>query len=937
MTTQLLLLEAILGAGGEYCLFALEEKDGPTTQKFFKTIPELIKAAQSFEAKGYHVYFGLANYKDSSSRTASNTTQLKSFFLDVDCHGGARDYETPTEALKAIRAFCHKLGLPKPLLIHSGRGVHVYWTLDKPIPTAEWKPIATKLKQQCRAHGLRYDPVVPDDAARVLRMPGTTNRTANPPVEAKCLGDIPKPISVIEFARLIGANVIPLPKVNIPGSNAVMDALMGNKENKFIDILTRTKEGMGCAQLKHIIMDQVAIDEPLWRAGLSIAKFCSDGEKAARIMSSRHPDYDPQKMKNKFDAIKGPYTCAKFDEFYPDVCEKCPHWGKIKSPIVLGGYVKEADPDDALFSSDSDIPKYPAPYFRGANGGVYIRIRGADGEPEEKCIYHNDLYVVKRVRDPEFGESVVMCLHLPRDGVQEFTVPLRVVTSKDEFRKELSSQGVAVPRVDDLMKYTTTWINQLQTDSKAENAHKQFGWTDEDMDVFILGAQKILATEVQKNAPSAQTIHLLPAFEPKGTLAGWRQAIDFWNRDGCELYQYVVGAGFGSILMQLANVNCSALHLHNKESGVAKTTAMIAAAGIWGDWEQLVLHKKDSEYSNANRAEVYRNLPWCIDEITNMSPEDTSNMIYAFTDGQQRNRMSSGSNVERYRGKPWHLMAITTGNTSIIERVSIAKAMPKAEAQRVVECYVPNISSMFDGKKETDDFETLIKNNYGHAGPIFITYVINNLDKVRNLWEEVQSRVDTQGKLLQENRFWSAQITADIVGLLVARHAGLIKYDVSKVFTWVLDVLLPQNKRSSMNLESSAFEVMSNFLNEHIDNILRIKSTFDGRSKNNMDTLVIPEQIARGRLVVRYETDTHKYYIVPKELKNWCGGQQINYAHLLEQLRMTCRCKQIKMRLYKGTNLKLPAAYALRLEFPPDTIIERVEGDGSSSTDTGDD
>ena len=82
-----------------------------------------------------------------------------------------------------------------------------------------------------------------------------------------------------------------------------------------------------------------------------------------------------------------------------------------------------------------------------------------DGDIDEKQIYHNDLYVTQRVIDPEQGESVVMRLHLPKDGIKEFSLPLSAVTSREEFRKALSAQGVAVMKMDELMSYTTTWIN----------------------------------------------------------------------------------------------------------------------------------------------------------------------------------------------------------------------------------------------------------------------------------------------------------------------------------------------------------------------------------------------------------------------------------------------------------------------------------------------
>ena len=217
------------------------------------------------------------------------------------------------------------------------------------------------------------------------------------------------------FASLLGMDTIPVP-VNIEGGlSAFREALIKNNENKFKNILDKTKVGAGCAQIRTIAIDQEGCSEPLWRAGLSIAKFCSDGTKGAHLISKNHSDYSAEGTADKLENIKGPYLCTSFDEFNPDVCTDCQHWGKIKSPIVLGRTVSEASEEDntveVLTDSDDEfsnsttytIPPYPKPYFRGANGGVYLRTKNSDGDIDEKIVYHNDLYVVKRIRDQEAG------------------------------------------------------------------------------------------------------------------------------------------------------------------------------------------------------------------------------------------------------------------------------------------------------------------------------------------------------------------------------------------------------------------------------------------------------------------------------------------------------------------------------------------------------
>ena len=46
------------------------------------------------------------------------------------------------------------------------------------------------------------------------------------------------------------------------------------------------------------------------------------------------------------------------------------------------------------------------------------------------------------MKDPDQGEVALFRLHLPHDGVKEFTVPATAVASKEELKKYLSHNGV---------------------------------------------------------------------------------------------------------------------------------------------------------------------------------------------------------------------------------------------------------------------------------------------------------------------------------------------------------------------------------------------------------------------------------------------------------------------------------------------------------------
>ena len=919
-------LQNTLSSEGRYCVFAFRTEDDRRVQKFYSSIDHVVDAAQKLDSQGYDTYFALATFNEDNSRKVNNVNKLKSFFLDLDC-GVTKDYPDQDQAIKALSQFCNTLSLPKPMLINSGRGVHAYWFLSEHVSPLDWVPVAEHLKKLCGTHKLLADPAVTADAARILRVPKTHNYKTSPPSPVDYfVGDVPKPVDFDAFAELLGMDMIPVPTKIEGGVSAFREALIKNNDNKFKTIIEKTIAGVGCEQIKIIATDQENCSEPLWRAGLSIAKFCSDGVSGAKFISQKHPNYSPEATADKLENIKGPYLCTSFDEFNPEVCTDCKHWGKIKSPILLGRTVVEASKEDnmveVLVDSEDEfgdtatysIPTYPKPYFRGANGGIYLRTKTSDGEIDERLIYHNDLYVTKRIRDQEVGESIVMRLHLPVDGVREFTIPLTAVTSRDEFRKQMSMQGVAVTKMDDLMAYTTAWVNELQATNVADEARRQFGWTDDTYKSFVIGDKEVFGDRVGSNPPSTATAGLFDLFKPKGTLDEWKLLANFYDREGFELHQYIVGTSFGAPLMEFSPIACAGFHIHGT-GGEGKTTAMFVGASVWAEPDGFVMQEKDTNNSTMNRGEVYHNLPLYLDELTNASGEVLSQLAYQLSGGKQRARMSGGSNVERFRGKPWNLLSVSTGNTSFIERVSMFKTIPRAEAQRILETKAVKLFKKSETKQETDAHQARIKKVHGVAGKIYIQFIINNLDEVKALLQRVQIKIDKEANLTSENRFWSAGVAATLTGLIIAKRLGLVNYNMKKLKAYVLK-LLAENMRAVSDMNTPVHDTLNSYIHEHWGSILKIQSTDDLRKgqDNGLDGLIIPELDPKVRLVGRYETDTKMAYLVPKQLKKWCGKQQINYGSFIQDLKEKMNAKPVVIRLTKGTSTQLPATRVIAID-----------------------
>lgn len=441
------LVSAVQPAGGWFAVVGITENG--TQQELVETREEFDTIVARFLRQKKNVFFGVGKYKDDSSRAKDNVQALKAFWLDIDC-GETKDYPDQATGLAALRKFCKTVGLPKPIIVNSGRGLHVYWVLEEECTRAEWEPVCNRLKEVCKAQGFNVDNNC-FEAARILRVPGTLN-FKDDPAHPVTVVSTAEPVTLEFMRETLGVKERnPLAPTEFKSAPSPLAQLLKNSiNNKFSKIMQRGEEG--CRQLMACYAEQDSLSEPRWFSALSIAKFCSDRDKAVHKMSAGHPDYDPDKTEQKLQHIIGPHTCAEFEKNNPGGCAGCPHFGKIKSPIVLGKELAEATEEDNVVEQENEqgvesvyrIPDYPFPYVRGKAGGIWRKPLLDDEEGEPLLVYPYDFYIVKRMEDPAEGGVVLFRLHTPQDGVKEFVLSAATVMAPDELRKELASRHMVL-------------------------------------------------------------------------------------------------------------------------------------------------------------------------------------------------------------------------------------------------------------------------------------------------------------------------------------------------------------------------------------------------------------------------------------------------------------------------------------------------------------
>ena len=897
---------AILPSEGAYCVVGIAS-DGKIKTSFHDSLDAATQTGRALCDAGINAYFALATFKDvSAGRKSANAHQLKSFYIDLDC-GEGKPYPDQASAGLAVRTFVAATGLPRPYIVNSGNGLHVYWPLETAIDVAAWAPIARKFKHLCIANGLHIDRTVTADAARILRMPGTTNFKRSPmPVVALYKGVVAS-IDTIKAALPDTAEEVDLSVARTHGADAMTRALAGDDfpPSSFTRIVKRSLKGTGCAQIKQAVEHAASLEEPLWRAALSIAWRCTDAETTIHTLSRPHPEYTPEATVRKAGGTLGPTTCAWYKDNYGGTCAGCTH--AVTSPILLGRKVEEApavndtyvvdqqyEPDNTETGNTHvvqvNIPAYPKPYFRGVNGGVFMRTKDKDGDPIELEVYRYDLYVTRRYYDSAEtgdgeGELVTVNLHTPHDGIRRFIAPVKILLTKEKMRDLLLTHGVvAINReLDNIMAYFASSIRNLQKMIAADRTRNQMGWT-QDESGFVVGEFEYTDSGTILAPASNATRSMVPIFTQKGSLAKWTEMVDFYSRPGMEIHAFAVFTGFGAPLIRLLgdiNVRGAIIHLMSNASGSGKTTTQMVANSIFGHPSMLLLKKEDTVASKIQWMGLLNSLLVTMDEVTNMSPEAVSELAYEIPQGRGKHRMESQVNKLRANSISWSTLALTSGNGSMYDILSKLKSTADGEMRRIIELRVERPTEVV--KVESDRAFSALADNYGLAGPVFIQHVMTHREEVLRELESVRRTIDKRLKLTQADRFYSVVLACIFVGASIAQRLGLHHIEIMPVFKAIVsrvqgikeEVLQPLGDTGKV-----AHDALITYVNENMASTLVINAA----TKGDLPNAPLNHGGFRGPLRMRYEPDTRELWIPSSALRDYFVSRQIDVRKAIHDL-----------------------------------------------------
>lgn len=912
-----------------------------------QSVADAVELVERYARDGYNAYFALATYKQGFHKNAegkkvlrvrSNVAQLKALWLDIDFKSG---YPTVKDVLIALRAFCKATNMPAPaILVGSGNGVHVYWPLTEAVSLDRWARLSEALKAAAKQHQLAADLACTADACRVLRPPGTFN-FKDP--------SNPKPVEILytsgktfEYDDLDGP-LMPWVRTSKLGPSAISpDAiaeLSGGVEprksepSRFDEIIKHC----GVAKL-HAETHGKDATEPEWTAMLQLLRHCEDGDLWFHEVSNGHPGYNPRSTELKWQQRKqntaGPTLCQTFEGYQPAICQACPHYGFIKTPLQVG--VEKVEPIDGLPIGWRAIDN---------NGGIerMMIVDAGDGKTTKewvKVLRHVPV-ALRATRSVATGKyDIQFDVSIKNSRPWSVHLPGSSLGNPRKLTEQLADCGLVFKGSEsksfqDLM---STWLEKLQAARRVADVTEYLGWLvaeeggEQKIIGFSCGSTTFYADgRVRNDVRAAREFReIAKMYEPRGTIESWKKVAKFIAEQNNPAFTAILAAAFGTPLLRFTGQSGAVLSIVSTASGVGKSSVLKVSQAVWGG-KDAINSVDDTPKSVARKLGFLKSLPAYWDELRGRQTiEDFAKLAFQITQGKERMRLDSNASV-RETGS-WDTMIIAASNESIFDAMARYAQGTDAGVVRAFEMTVEPFASDRNRAEIALMFDQM-SHNYGHAGRVYAQYLATHIEEIEQQVNSTFVQLARVANMQAAERYWFAAMTVLIVGAKLANRLELTSIDVRSMTSFLLKNLNRLRGRTTgvrALLEST--EVLAAFLQTYQDRALHVDKF--PRPKQKMETY-IPD-ITGGapksdKLAYVFSREDKLLRIPQQEIRRWLDFRGMPVYSTLQRMKSELGMTEVRVRLGAGTKWELPPQRCY--EVPTEKLDEYLNGSEIISDD----
>jgi len=899
-------------------------RDG-IAHKAYESLELMAKAIESYDAQSnLIVYHACCSYKAASYeaevngvtktkyRGAQNWHKAKSFWIDIDCGedkaAEGKGYLNKTEAAKAILGFCKTHQFPNPMLVDSGGGLHCYWPLTKPIGPNSWRTIANEFKAALNAAGLLVDPTRTADLSSILRPVCSHNRKAGREVREVKVKTQPTFVEPQEFAATVSRAVKALqahvPKQSsAPGLN---DDLITPYDGPQYETSARLIADH-CQQVRIMRDTKGDVEYHTWFNVIGIIRHCVEGIDLAHEWSenrsAKHSNVDVTTRYETWNA--GSTTCDRFETDNPAGCVGCPHRGKINTPMVLGRVIPEpveqvmevVDDDEVV---ETIVPPLPENY-EFQNNRMIRFIKDKDGVNQPFTFCYQLFYPIQRIRKADGAYAFTIRMHLPDKRIREFEVDTASIASSADLLKAMSKYELMPSNNKDATMHLTAYIRdsitKLMTEQREVDTLTSFGWRD-NMSGFLLG-DRLYHTDgsvrhVYVGGGASAYKNVYPA--PRGSLKAYSDAVNFvYNRESSEAAQYVFCNVYGSILTPFGedSYNGVLVAVNSGHSGKGKTTVWRAALYGFADANQLIVGGKEGVTQKArwNTIGTHKNIPIVLDELTDLDAAEVSSMAYTVSQGADRVRLtSSGGKVSVAERHTWKSVVGITANEDLHSKLAAHNANTQAEGVRMIginfETYgVPVFKNAVEVSAAVDQ----MRDNWGHAGDVFLKYVVTHQEEVSKLWSKIESEMSV-ALPESEYRFWRSHATATLAAARILIDLKIVEFDYDMLVAFTKRLMVDMSQAVTTGNMTTPEDALNRMIRDLSNRIIVTAEYRDIRTdaRGPEDSISRIVGAPAGRRIIGNQTTKGKdkyigkLFLAKKEFGEWCAKNRMEPKELVK-------------------------------------------------------
>lgn len=349
----------------------------------------------------------------------------------------------------------------------------------------------------------------------------------------------------------------------------------------------------------------------------------------------------------------------------------------------------------------------------------------------------------------------------------QWSMPMEMLRSDgSDLRGMLLSMGVHLDPSRAGPRMLATYL-QSQVPQRRMEAVMQTGWAGSEFKAYAL-PDTVIGPHATRFTFQSDT-KATDEYTQRGTLEGWQQSISALAI-GNPMLVLALSTAFSGPLLARLGMDSGGLHLIG-DSSTGKTTALQAAASVWGG-DSFRRSWRTTANGLEGAAALFNDGLLALDEISECDPRDVGEVVYMLGNGRGKQR-ASRSGAARSVNR-WRTSVISTGERSIATCLAEAGQLVKAgQAVRLLDIPMQRPYGAWDclhqyttGPAFSDAIKRAVCANYGTAGRAFLEKLTRDPNDLAPALEGIKN------KLLAQVRTNDGQPTRAAARLAVVALAG---------------------------------------------------------------------------------------------------------------------------------------------------------------------